>query len=372
MITLWAYVFAVLSATVTWQPWQHLPGIFDLAGPRSDGRLVAAAGGRLFLVATDGAIAPFADGQGGYQVASGPEAYLDVSPGLHVVSANCNFARDDVFVIRPTPPIGITRVDPQGHATNFVDPAGAESLNGMGFNPGGGFDHRRLVSGPQNQHSTIVAVDCNGAILTITDSAPPIEGGFAVAPAGFGTHAGDIVAPDENTGAIWTISATGRFELLVASGIPHGGDIGVESAAFVPAGFTANGGTAYISDRATPNNPHAGTDNILRMPASDLLAAGVRDGDLVVVAEGGALTTDVRCTESCTSTAIVSTGTSAHIEGHVVIRANPPRPAPRSLPAVADLGSQRAQLLVRLAIGAVIAAILTALVVLRARRARRR
>ena len=372
MITLWAYVFAVVSATVSWQPWQHLSGVFDLAGPRSDGRLVAAAGGRLFLVATDGAIAPFADGQGGYQVASGPEAYLDVSPGLHVGSANCNFARDDVFVIRPTPPIGITRVDPQGHAINFVDLTGVDSLNGIVFDTVGRFDHRLLVSGLRNQHSTIVAVDCKGGVVTITSTAPSLEGGFAVAPAGFGTHAGELVAPDENSGAIWTVSATGRSELLVASGIPHGGDIGVESAAFVPSGFTAHGGTAYVSDRATPNNPHVGTDNLLRMPASDVLAAGVRDGDLVVVAEGGALTIDVRCAESCTSTVIVSTGTSAHIEGHLVIRANSPRPAPSSLPAVADLGSQRNQLLVRLAIGAVIAAVLAAVVVLRARRARRR
>src|SRR5256885_9001731 len=203
MITLWAYVFAVVSATVSWQPWQHLSGVFDLAGPRSDGRLVAAAGGRLFLVATDGAIAPFADGPGGYQVASGPEAYLDVSPGLHVGSANCNFARDDVFVIRPTPPIGITRVDPQGHASNFVDLTGVDSLNGIVFDTVGRFDHRLLVSGLRNQHSAIVAVDCKGGVVMITSTAPSLEGGFAVAPAGFGTDARAPLGPvDENGGAL--------------------------------------------------------------------------------------------------------------------------------------------------------------------------
>src|SRR5207253_10772941 len=89
-----------VSATVGWAPWKHLPGVVDLAGRRSDGQLVAAAAGGLFLGATDGAIAPFAAGQGGYQVASGPEAYFDVSPGLHVVSANCDFTRDVVFAIR--------------------------------------------------------------------------------------------------------------------------------------------------------------------------------------------------------------------------------------------------------------------------------
>src|SRR5947208_10641375 len=304
MITLWAYVFAVVSATVSWQPWQHLSGVFDLAGPRSDGRLVAAAGGRLFLVATDGAIAPFADGQGGYQVASGPEAYLDVSPGLHVGSANCNFARDDVFVIRPTPPIGITRVDPQGHASNFVDLTGVDSLNGIVFDTVGRFDHRLLVTGPHNSHLSVLAIDCKAGIVAISNAAPPAEGGLAVAPIGFGTHAGELIAPDESSGTVWAITASGQSTLLVASGIAHGGDIGVESAAFVPSGFMARGGTAYVADRATANNPHPGTDSILRMSSSDLAAASVRDTDLLIAAEGGAVTIRVRCSPTCAATTI--------------------------------------------------------------------
>src|SRR5256884_6782010 len=245
MITLWAYVFAVVSATVSWQPWQHLSGVFDLAGPRSDGRLVSAAGGRLCLVASDGAIAPFADGQGGYQVASGPEAYLDVSPGLHVGSANCNFARDDVFVIRPTPPIGITRVDPQGHATNFVDLTGVDSLNGIVFDTVGRFDHRLLVSGLRNQHSTIVAVDCKGGVVTITSTAPSLEGGFAVAPAGFGTHAGELGAPDENSGALWAGSAAGHSGVLGASRLPPCGAIRGGSRAFGAPRLPAPGGPGH-------------------------------------------------------------------------------------------------------------------------------
>src|SRR5438876_8287341 len=70
----WMIASAALATTapLTWQSWQRLPAVFDLAGPRSDGRLVAAAGGRLFLVSTDGAITPFADGSDGYHAASGP------------------------------------------------------------------------------------------------------------------------------------------------------------------------------------------------------------------------------------------------------------------------------------------------------------
>ena len=38
----------------SWHQWKHLPGVFDLAGPRSDGRLIAAAAGRLVLLSRDG------------------------------------------------------------------------------------------------------------------------------------------------------------------------------------------------------------------------------------------------------------------------------------------------------------------------------
>jgi hypothetical protein len=370
----WAIGSAGLASggELSWQPWQHLTGVFDLAGPRSDGRLVAAAGGRLFLVSPDGTIATFADGPSGYHVVSGPEAYLDVSPGLHVSGSSCDFARDDIFIIRPAAPLGITRVDAAGHATNFTDIRGVDSLNGIVFDTVGRFDHRLLVMGPHNQHSTVLAIDCKAGIAPITEVAPPAEGGLAVAPSGFGAHAGELIAPDENSGAVWAITAAGHSELLVASGIAHGGDIGVESAAFVPSGFVARGGTAYLADRATANNPHPGTDTILRMSSSDLAASGVGDGDLLIAAEGGGVTIRVRCRATCAAATIVPAGTSAHIEGHLVMVASHPSPASSALAPVADLGSQRAQMLFRFGIGILIAVALFVLVGLRVRRAGRR
>ena len=351
----------------SWQPWQHLSGVFDLTAPRSDGRLVAAAAGHLFLVTHDGTIAPFADGADGYHAASGPEAYIALSPGLHVAAAGCDFARDDLFVLRPGKPIGITRVDPGGRATNFADIGGIDSLNGIVFDTVGRFDHRLLVTGPHNQHSVVLAIDCKGEIVPITDAAPPLEGGLAVAPVGFGTHAGELIAPDENSGAMLAISAGGQSSLLVASGIAHGGDIGVESAAFVPPGFSA-GGAAYVADRATANNPHAGTDTILRLSANELTAEGVREGDLLVGAEGGGVTINVHCATTCSARTIVSTATSAHLEGHLVLVANQQHPSTTSLPAVSDLGSQRSQTIFRLAIGVLVAAALFFFVALRVRR----
>jgi hypothetical protein len=353
----------------SWHSWQHLPGVFDLTAPRSDGRLVAAAAGRLFLVTRGGTITPFADGSDGYHEASGPEAYIALSPGLHVSSPGCDFARDDLFVLRPGKPIGVTRVDPRGHATNFTNIGGVDSVDGILFDTVGRFDHRLLVTGPHNQHSSILAIDCKGGIIPITDAAPPLEGGLAVAPVGFGTHAGELIAPDENSGAVFTISASGQSSLLVASGIAHGGDIGVESAAFVPPGFNA-GGTAYVADRGTANNPHAGTDTILRLSAGELTAEGVREGDLLVGAEGGGVTINVHCANGCSARTIVPTGTSAHLEGHLIMVANQAHPSPNSLPAASELGSQRTQTIFRLAIGVLVAAALFFFVALRMRRAR--
>ncbi len=355
------------AASLSWESWQHLPGVFDLAGPRSDGRLVAAAGGKLFLVTRDGTITPFADGADGYHAASGPEAYIALSPGLHVSAAGCDFARDDLFVLRPAKPLGITRVDPGGHATNFADFAGIDSLNGIVFDTVGRFDHRLLVTGPHNQHSTILAIDCKGGIVPVTDAAPPLEGGLAIAPPGFGTHAGELIAPDENSGAMLAISAGGQSKLLVASGIAHGGDIGVESAGFVPPGF-AGGGDAYVADRGTTNNPHPGTDTILRLSSTELIGAGVREGHLLVTAEGGGVTIDVACATTCSAMTIVPAGTTAHIEGHLIMVADQPRPSTSSLPAVGDLGSQRAQSMFRVAVGVLLAAALFFLVALRMRR----
>ena len=64
------------------------------------------------------------------------------------------------------------------------------------------------------------------------------------------------------------------------------------------------------------------------------------------------------------------TDTTAHIEGPLVLVANQTRPTASPLPAVADLGSRRAELLVRLGIGVAVAATLLVLAALRMRRGR--
>ncbi len=306
----------VAAAGPTWQHWRTIPGVFDIAGPRDDGRLVVAGSGLLYLVDAAGNVSPFARGPHGYADDAGTEAYLTMSSGREVTSAGCEFARDDVFVLRLHAPLGITRIDEQGHATAFANVTGVDSLNGIAFDTTGKFGFRLLVSGPRNGKTVIAAVDCKGKVDFITQSAPVLEGGLAVAPKGFGAFGGDLIAPDELSGKIYAIGPDGAVRVVALSGLPAGPDTGVESLGFVPRGFRRHG-EVYYSDRATPGNPHPGTDSLLRLSAAALLAAGVRDGDLLGATEGGATMIAVRCGATCHVLTVVATPSTSHGEGHI-------------------------------------------------------
>jgi hypothetical protein len=166
----------------------------------------------------------------------------------------------------------------------------------------------------------VFAVDCHGTSSTITADAPVIEGGIVVAPASFGLFGGDLIAPDEGSGRIFAVAPNGRTRLVVRSLLPSGPDVGVESAGFVPKSFGRQG-MAYLADRFSRGNAHPGTNNLLRLPGSELIKAGVRPGDLLVASEGGARTIDARCSISCTVRQIAAGPPVAHAEGHIAFRA---------------------------------------------------
>jgi hypothetical protein len=104
----------------------------------------------------------------------------------------------------------------------------------------------------------------------------------------------------------------------VQSGLAHGGDIGVESAGFVPLGFVEGAGVAYLADRGSPGSPTKGTDTLLRLRADVLRASGVHDGDLLVATEAVGRTIAVRCAARCAVTKIGQASDAAHPEGHIL------------------------------------------------------
>jgi hypothetical protein len=278
---------------------------------------VVAANGRLFILAPDGELNPFARGTDGYATALGPEPYIALAESDSVVGSSCSFGKDSIFAIEPGASPGIILIDALGRAQRFVNLPKAAFLDGISFDGVGRFGHRLLVTALVHGRTTVFAIDCNGAISTISAQAPVVEGGVVVAPASFGRFPGDLIAPDEKSGRIFAIEPSGKTITLARSHLLSGSDIGVESAGFVPSGFD-QGYVAYLADRFSRGNAHPGTNSILRLTGLELVHAGVRAGDLLVASEGGAETIVVRCGASCTVKRIAKGPAATHGEGHIV------------------------------------------------------
>ena len=222
-----------------------------------------------------------------------------------------------IFALQPRGHPGIIGIAADGRARRFASLPATASPTGITFDSTGRFGHKLLVTARDHGATTVLAIDCAGRVATITGHAPAMEGGIAVAPASFGRYGGDLVAPNETSGRVFAIAPDGTVATLAVSGLPHGGDIGVESAGFVPPGFGA-GDAAYLADRYSKGNRHPGTNSILRLPGSELARAGVRPGDLLVATEGGARTIAVHCASSCTVRYIAAGLAISHAEGHIV------------------------------------------------------
>lgn len=310
-----AFPIQAAPGGVAWEQFVHIPAVLDVAGPRSDGRLVVAAHGRLLLMDASGATSAFAPA---YAVPDGPEPYIAISPGLTVDDAGCSFARDDVFALdlHDSPP-GVTRITANGDVSVLASVPGVTNLVGITFDTEGQFGHRLLVVGPPQEGKTAVtAVDCRGGVNSIGVVDAVMEGGLAVAPSTFGRFGGQLIAPDEKSGTIYAVSPAGVLTTVVASGVPAGPDTGVESAGFVP---PSGASAAFVADRAGQPEPHTGTDSLLRLTHDALATAGVRGGDLLVATEGGGTVVRVRCEPDCVSNLIANGPSTAHVEGRLLV-----------------------------------------------------
>jgi hypothetical protein len=301
-------VTAPAQKLVTWTPFVHVQRPLDLAGPRSDGSLVLAAAGRLWSLAPSGRISRFAPA---YQSPGGEEPYIASPSAAH---PGCSFGRGTVYVIKLAKPRGILRIGAGGQVRRFASINAPGLIDGIAFDETGWFAFRLLVTVNHGLTTTVLALDCHRKVSTVTTDAPRVEGGIAVAPKTFGRFAGDLIAPDETGGRVFAVTPAGRSILVANSGLPHGGDIGVESEAFVPQAVAS----AFLADRLTPGNRHPGDDVVLRIGRGALIAAGVRPGDLLVATEGGALTDAIRCGPKACSVRHVADGPAiAHGEGHI-------------------------------------------------------
>jgi len=330
-----------------WERWASLPGVVDVVGPRPDGALVAAAGGRLFTVGPDGTAAPFS----AYSTEPGPEGYIAMSPGLDVAAGpTCRFEAGDVFVLEPaTAPLGVMQVTVDGRsAGRFVDLPGVEALTGIAFDTTGRFGNKLLVAGRRQNRTTLFSVDCRGRVTVLTDSAPAIGGGMAVAPQMFGEHGGDLIGVDQNSGDVVFVRYDGTNGVLVASGLPVGGEVGVKALGFVPPEFLQRGATAYMADRRTPGPPTVpnggspptvpnggspptvpnGGDGLWRLTDRVLRDVGIDNNDLLVASQAGGRTVVVRCRATCRVLPLGQAAPDARVEGHITVVLGPPQQKP--------------------------------------------
>src|SRR5258708_26986824 len=207
-----------------------------------------------------------ARGPGGYSTRQGREPYLTVAGNDRLAASRCSFQSGTIFALQPGSHPGVVTIGPDGGGRRFGSLAAAPT--GIAFDTTGHFGHRLLVTTRNASGSGVLAIDCAGRIEVITDHAPAIEGGITVAPASFGRFAGDLIAPDERTGRIYAIPPDGAVALLAASGLPHGGDIGVGSAGFGAHGV-GQGDAAFLADRFSRGHKHPGANSGLRLPCSE-------------------------------------------------------------------------------------------------------
>ena len=309
------------SALAQWHPAVGVHGVVDLSTPRRDGQVTVAANGRLELL-RGGVLVSFARGPSRYIASPGDEPYIALSSGRRLPRLGCSFGEDVIYALKLGARAGVVAVDARGRASRFVDLPSGGVLTGITFDTTGRFGGRLLVIANSARAMSVFAIDCQRRVAPLTSSAPKAEGGIAVAPRSFGAFAGDLIAPDENSGRIYAIAPNGAAKLLAVSDLPHGGDVGVESLGFVPRGLPT-GWTALVADRGTPGNPHPGDDAILGLRSAALRPEGVQSGDLLVASEGGAQTEVIRCGRQCVVRHLADGPSHAHVEGHIVFARGP-------------------------------------------------
>lgn len=315
IVLLASSVASAAPATGNWRAVVKVPGIVDVVGPRADGRLVLSTHGGLFVMPRTGSPVAYARGPQGYAGSPG-EPYIALGSGHRVPGAGCAFPRDVVFVLAPVGAPGVIRVDRSGRSSRFANlPAGAFPT-GIAIDAVGRFGYRLLVTSFASGTTKLYAFDCRGRSRVAASGAPHVEGGLAVAPRTFGRFGGNLIAADEVTGGIYAFGPGGRVRLVARSGLPAGGDIGVESVGFVPPKLGPRS-AAYLADMGAPGSPTSGSDSLLILGGTTLSRANFHAGELVVASEAGARTIAVRCVRRCSVRRVADGPTVAHAEGHI-------------------------------------------------------
>jgi hypothetical protein len=221
-----------------------------------------------------------------------------------------------ILALDPDATPGVVRVGRSGRSSRFADlPAGAFPT-GITIDTVGLFGYRLLVTSFASGTTTLNAFDCRGRARVVATGAPHVEGGIAVAPRTFGRFGGKLIAADELAGRIYAFGPGGRVSLVAESGLPAGGDIGIEALGFVPPKLGRHG-AAYLADMGAPGSPTSGSDSLLILAGTGLSRANLHSGEVIVATEAGAKTLAVRCARLCRVRRVAEGPAVTHAEGHI-------------------------------------------------------
>ena len=263
--------------------------------------------------AAGGLPVPFARGPQGYAGSPG-EPYIALAKGRRVPGAGCAFGRDVVFALDPDATPGIVRVDRRAGAAGLrifpsgPFPPGSPSTPSVGSAIA--FSSRRSQRARRRcTHSIAVAAPGPWRLALRTLRAGsrwrphlrPLRG-----------HADCCLRGNR---ADLLLGPGGRVRLVAESGLPAGGDIGVESVGFVPPKLGRRG-AAYLADMGAPGSPTSGSDSLLILTGTSLSRANFAP------ASWSSRPRQVRrqspsAAQRCTIRRVADGPTVAHAEGHI-------------------------------------------------------
>ena len=321
VLGLWAPTAAGGAPTPPeWETWLAVPGVVDVAGPRADGALIVATAGGLLAVPTDRDTTPGPAEPTGM----GSPTAIALSPGLDVAGAACRFGAGEVFALdASTSPPAVVAVDATGQGMRFAELAQFERLTGIAFDTTGRFGNRLLVAGRRGDRTGIVALDCRGQASSVTEDAPHLDGGIAVAPERFGDFGGDLIGVEEGTGEVVFVRADATSGVVVATGLPTGPEVGPRSLGFVPEGFNRRGGSAFVADAGAGASSRPRSGGLRRLSSEGLAPIGIDDNDLLVAGGVGGPTVVVRCREGCRVLPLGRTP-GGDVQGRIAVVLDPP------------------------------------------------
>src|SRR5438067_908520 len=96
-----------------WRPVARVIAVVDVAGPRSDGRLVVSSRHGLFLTRDGRALRRFAAAS--YKP-SGGEPYIAIASSRRPARGRCSFARDELLALDASSHPGVVRISRTGIA----------------------------------------------------------------------------------------------------------------------------------------------------------------------------------------------------------------------------------------------------------------